>query len=274
VTDDSRLHQWVLFEKELFEKHPVRNPTAGTAKSVTSFSRKQLVDYYTTHYLPNNMIISVIGNVGSVKKKVENYFGALKPGKLTKRPKVSEPLQKRIKKFVLRKRNLNSYMVLGYKTVPRTNKESYVFDVIAAVLGRGQSGWMFDEIRNKRGLAYQVGINNEQESDYGFFAVYSGLDKSKIEKAQELIMQQIERLQNISKKDFDEAKSYIEGNHTLTMEDNFHKADNMAVWECIKDAKLTKSYLKSIKNVTVSDLKKTAKKYLNGKYTLVVIEQK
>ena len=137
VTDDSRLHQWILFQKTLFEKHPAKNPAYGNVKAVKSFDRKRIADYYFSHYIPNNMIISVIGDVKNVKKKIEKYFGNLKPGKLFKRAMVKEPAQKKIKKFVEKKKTLNSYMVLGYKTVPRLHKDSYVFDVITAVLGRG-----------------------------------------------------------------------------------------------------------------------------------------
>lgn len=274
VTDDPRLHQWILFQKTLFEKHPAKNPAYGGVNSVKSFDVKHISDYYFTHYIPNNMIISVVGNVNNVKGRIEKYFGDLKPKKIIARAKVKEPLQKKIRKFVEKKKTLNSYMVLGYKSVPRTHKDSYVFDVIASILGRGQSGWIFDEIRNKRGLAYQVGINNEHENDYGMFAVYAGLDKKNIEKAKDIILQQFRRLESLSKKDLREAKMYIEGNHTLEMEENFHHADNLSFWETIKDAKLADYYLSSIRKVAISDVKRVAKEYLNDKYTLVVIEQK
>lgn len=274
VTDDSRLHQWILFQKTLFERHPAKNPTYGTVEAVKSFDRKHVSDYYYSHYIPNNMIISVVGNVQNAKESVEKYFGCLKPGKPIRRVMVKEPLQTKIKKFVEKKKTLNSYMVLGYKTVSRLHKDSYVFDAIAAILGKGQSGWVFDEIRNKRGLAYQVGVSNENESDYGMFAVHVGLDKKNIEKAKEIILQQFRRLEKISKKDLEEAKTYIEGSYTLETEDNFKHADNIAVWESIKSAKLAGSYLDNIRKVTIYDVKKVAKKYLNDKYTLVVIEQK
>ena len=274
VTDDSRLHQCILFQKALFERHPARNPTYGAVETVKRFGRKQVAGYYFSHYIPNNMIISVVGNASNAKEKLEKYFGSLKPGKKIERAKVKEPLQKKSKKFVEKKKTLNSYVVLGYKTVPRIHKESYVFDVIASILGRGQSGWMFDEIRNKRGLAYQVGVNNENESDYGIFAVYAGLDKKNIEKAKEIMLRQFKRLEKLNENDIEEAKTYIEGSYALETEDNFKHADELAVWESIKNAKLAGSYLKNIRKVTISDVKKAAKKYLNKNYTLVVIEQK
>lgn len=274
VNDDPRLFQWILFQQALFEKHPAANPTYGTAGTIKAITRKQLVDYYTKHYSPNNMIISVAGNVNNVKEKIERYFHELKPKKIIVRAKVNEPAQKAIKKVVRKKKTLNSYMVLGYKAVPRMHKDSYVFDVITAILGRGQSGWMFDEIRNKRGLAYQVGVNNESEKDYGIFAVYTNLDKKNICKAKEIIMQQFHKLKKVTKLDIDEAKTFIEGNHTLQMEDNFHCTDNFSFWDTIKDAKLANSYINNIKKVTVEDVKRIAAEYFTDKYTLVVIEQK
>ncbi|HLC60408.1 MAG TPA: pitrilysin family protein [Candidatus Nanoarchaeia archaeon] len=273
VNDDPRLFQWILFQHALFEKHPAGNPTYGTAETVKAITRNQLVDYYATHYIPNNMIISVAGNVNNVRKKIERYFHELKPKKIITRAKVNEPAQNRMKKVVRKKKTLNSYTVLGYKAVPRMHKDSYVFDVITAILGRGQSGWMFDEIRNKRGLAYQVGINNESEIDYGMFAVYTNLDKKNIGKAKEIIMQQFHKLMKVTKLDIDEAKTFIEGNHTLQMEDNFHCTDNFSFWDTIKDAKLADSYINNIKKITAGDVKRISAKYFTDKYTLVVIEQ-
>jgi predicted Zn-dependent peptidase len=274
VTDDSRQHQWILFQKTLFEKHPTKNPTYGTIEAIKSLDRKIIDSYYNKHYVPNNMVISIVGNVNHVKEKIEKYFDNLKPKKLALRKNIKEPLQKRKKKFVEKRKTVSSYMILGYKSVSRIHKDSYVLDVISAILGKGQSGWIFDEIRNKRGLAYQVGVLNENEGDYGYFAVFAGLDKKNIEKTKGIILQQFRKLNNVRKNDVKEAKNYIEGNHTISMEDNFQKADNIAFWETIKNASLADNYIKNIKRVEINDVKRAARKYLNKNYTLVVIEQK
>lgn len=274
ITDDPKQHQWILFQKTLFEKHPAKNPTYGSIKTVKGLSRKIIMDYYSKHYAPSNMVISVVGNVGDVKAKIEQYFGNIAFGKTEQRGLVKESLQKKIRKAVEKRKILNSYMVLGCKTLNRMHKDSYVFDVISAILGRPQSGWIFNEIRNKYGLAYQAAVQNESEKDYGYFAVFAGLDKKNIEKAKEIILQQFRKLLDVGKKELFEAKTYIEGSHALEMEDNFHLADEMAFWETIKDASLSQDYLSRIKNVTANDVKRVAGKYLNRFYTLAVIEQK
>jgi len=273
VDDDPKQYQWILFQKNLFEKHPTKNPTYGNKKIVKSFNREIINDYYTKHYIPNNMIISIVGNVTNVNKKIERYFSNLKTKKISKRKKVKEPLQTSVKKFVEKRKIYNSYMVLGYKTISRSHPDSYVLDVIHSVLGRGQSGWIFEEIRNKHGLAYQVGVHNDSEDDYGIFAVFAGLDKKYIEKAKKIILEQFRKIEKISKNELEEAKTYIEGDYTLKLEDNFNSADNLAFWETIKDASLANNYINKIRKIKINDVKRVAKKYLNKNYTLVVIEQ-
>ena len=274
VTDDPRQHQWIIFHKSLFQKHPARNPTYGSKETVKAIDRATLMNYFNKYYLPNNMIVSIVGNVGKAREQVSRYFSDMKPGKITQNNAIKEPKQNKPKKFVEKRKINNSYMVLGYKSASRLDYDSYILDVIYGILARGQSGWLFDEIRNKRGLAYQVGAMHETEKDHGYFAVYTGLDKSNIEKARKIILEQFKRLCKISRKELEEAKTYLEGNHALMIEDNFHLADNNAYWESIKDSSLAKNYIKNIKKVTADDIKRAAKKYFNDNYTLIVIEQK
>ena len=86
-------------------------------------------------------------------------------------------------------------------------------------------------------------------------------------------MGQFKKLQRITKKELNDAKTYIEGHHALEMEDNFQNADNAAFWESIEDAHLAQSYVSEIKKVTIKDVKDAAKKYLNDSYTFVAIEE-
>jgi len=274
VTDEPRFHQWILFQKTLFKKHPARNPAYGLEKAVSKLTRKDIIRYYKDYYKPNNIIVSVVGNVKDVKNKVNNYFKDLKKSKLKKKIKIKEPKQTKPIKKIEKKKLLSSYMVLGYKTPKRAEKESYVLDVVYAILGRGQSGRLFDEIRNKRGLAYEVGVQHESVADHGFFAVYLNTDRKNINKIKKIILNEFEKLNQISKKDIEEAKTYLEGSYALDNEDNFQMADKLAFWESIKEAKLAEEYIKKIKKVTKKDIIEAVNEYLDRNYTMVVLEQK
>ena len=272
TNDQPRFFQWILFQKNLFTKNNARNPTYGTIAAVKNISRNDILDYYAKYYAPNNIIISVVGNVKNLKEKVWQKFKNFKPKKVPEYKKISE-LGNKPKRAVFRKNLNNSYMVLGYKTPPRLSRESFVLDLILGVLGRGQSGRIFDEIRNKRGMAYEVGVNHEASVDYGYFAIYLNTDIKNIQKAADIILEEFSKLKKISEKDLNEAKTFIEGQFLMENEDNHQLADKMAYWELIKDANFIKKYLSEIKKITGKDVAKVVGKYLNKNYTLAVIQQ-
>lgn len=273
VTDEPRFHQWVLFGKALFKKHPARNPTYGTIKTVKAIKKKQILDYYRKYYQANNLVVSVVGRVKGLKKKVEEKF-VMGKGKKLKLKLVKEPKQTRVRVLKERRRTANTYMVLGYRGVSRDNWDSYVLDVISAVLGRGQSGWMFDTIRSQYGLAYEVGVQHVAENDHGFFGIHLSTDKNKMNLVKKLIFEVLEKLRKISDEDLKEAKEYIEGDFLLENEDTQKVGDNVVVWEHLTKASDFVDYIKRVKKVTKADIKRVVDKYFTKNYCLAVVEGK
>lgn len=272
VNDMPRTYQWILFTKALFKVHPMKNPTYGTKEVVSKINRKNILDYYNQFYAPNNMVLSVVGNVKDPKNKINQAFTGLKKRpikqKIYKEPVSSSSTTK------VEKRNLNnSYFVLGYKTKGMKELDSYTLDLIQAILSKGQSGKLFDEIRNKRGLAYEVGVLHESSKDYGYFAVYLNADKKNWGKIKELIFQEFNNLKNLTEKEITDAKNYLEGNYALENEDTQTLAEELNYWQMIKDASLLHDYIKNIKKVTKKDIIKAAKKYFTKNYALAIIQQ-
>jgi len=267
--DEPRFHQWVLFQETLFQNINAKLPTYGSIKAVKSLKKKDLFNYYKKYYVPSNMVVSVVGgfnDFGAVKKYFDKFCGE----EIKQKELIEKPLDKNIVKKETKKL-LNSYMVLGYKTVNRLHKDGYVLDVIRAILCRGQSGRIYYEIRNKRGLAYEVGVHNELGFDLGFFAIYLNTDKSKIKIAVNIILKEL-KLKNLTQKEIKEAKGNLAGQYILDNEDTHDLAEELAFWEVVKDVNLQKTYLKEISKVTKKDILRVAKKYFTN-YALAVIEQ-
>ncbi|MEK6969055.1 MAG: pitrilysin family protein [Nanoarchaeota archaeon] len=272
IYDEPRYFQWVLLQENLFEKHPCRYPTYGTKKSINSLTRKKIIDFYNKYYLPNNMVISVVGEVTGWKKEIEKKF-SFKKGALPASAPVNEPLALR-KKIKKRKMNItNTYLVLGFKAVPRNHPDSYTLDVINGILGRGQSGRMFTEIRSKRGLAYDVGTQSIAEKSFGYFAAYATIDKKNISLVQKLILTELDKLKKVTETDLSEAKDFIEGDYLLGLEDAQKASDQILFWDLVKEAKLMDQYIKNIKIVSVAEVKRVAQKYFKN-YTMVVLAGK
>lgn len=274
VTDEPRNHQWILFFKTLFQNHPVKNPTYGTVERIKSINKRQILDYYSFYYVPNNMIITVVGNIQNLKSKIQSKFNHAAPKQVKFNLDLSEPEQISARKIVEKRKIQTSYLVFGYKTVPRYHKDSYVFDIIKAILGRGQSGRLFYEIRTKNALAYEVGVHNDLGKTYGAFCIYLSTNKKNIQKVLTIVQKELKKIQLITKKDLEEAKTYLTGSSYLQTEDSHGRADQLAFWETISKAEDADSYVSKVKKISISDVTRVAKKYFTKNYSLAVVMQK
>ena len=270
--DEPRSHQWVLFQRALFGTHAAGRATYGTVKAVSSISRDELISFYEKHYTSGSTIISVAGGFPEdTFIQIEKAFSSCTEGKMPSFPNSSFPSYRHL----IEKRKMNnSYFVMGYRTVPRTDHDSYVFDVIRSILGRGQSGAIFEEIRNKRGLAYEVGVHHDALQAYGYLAVYLNTHKKHFATCLSVIFAEFTKLQKLSHQELKDAKGFLIGQYVLDQEDTQAVADGLGFWEMVKDVKLAEEYVKHISTVTLKDIARVAKKYLTRDYAMATIEQK
>lgn len=269
VNDEPRNYQWVLFEKKLFTA-PFSYPTYGTKKVVSNLKRSDLIKYHGQHYTPNNIVIVVVGECKNYKTLITKYFKFKNKNKITKTPLYKIKNKKKICKE--KKDHLShQYLIIGYQTPTRKSKESYIFDVIKAILGKGQSGKLFIEIRTKRGLTYDLGVYHHPGPTYGYFSFYANAEKKKMALIEKIFFDEVKKLENLSIKELKEAQSYIEGQITLRLEDSQEHADLISLFEESGNYKNFNSYIKNIKAITKKDVQNTAKKYLNKQYTKVIL---
>ena len=274
VSDEPRFYQWILFYRNLFKNHPARNPTYGTVKTVKTISREDLVEYWKKHYTSGNIIVSIAGDIAGIDKldeRVADKFSSLKKSVCDKSENICREENTLTEKFE-KKKILNSYMVIGYKVLPRTSHESYVLDVIKAILARGQSGKIIEKVRIEKGLAYEINLNHEANKSFGVFAVYFNTPKKNIPEIKSIIFREFANLSNVSVNDIEDAKGFIEGSYLLENEDNFKTAEKLAFWENIESAELHYEYVRKINSVSKAEIISVAKKILDGKFTAVRIE--
>lgn len=272
VYDEPRYYQWIVLQRNLFKEHPCKYPAYGDKKVIKELTRENIINFFKKYYVPNNMVISIVGDVPDWKKEVSREF-SMKRGKTPTYRKIAEPSARKESVKKEKKNTANTYLVLGFKTVPRNHKDAYTLEVINSILGRGQSGRMFTEIRSKEALAYDVGTQNVGEVSFGYFAVYATIDKNNITLVKRKILQEIDKLKNLSQKDLKEAINFIEGDYLLGLEESQKMADHLLFWEQVKDAHLLKDFIGQVKKISVNDVKRVVDKYLkNG--TMIVLEGK
>jgi len=269
VNDQPRFYQWIFFQKELYSKHPARKPVYGKIEAIKDMNREKILSYYNKYYVPGNItvVVSGMGNSDSLKKRLSK----MKKGQLVEPTIVAEPKQKNPIIKHKKKDTLQAYAILGYKTVPRIHKDSYVLDVIRAILGRGQSGKIFDIVRNKLGLAYDVGVLHNPSTDFGYMAIYVNTNKTNVEKVRDLIISEIQKLIDVTDTELTEAKTFLEGEFLMQAEDSQKMADFIAWWDQVGDSKLAFSYIDTINKVTKADVKRVVEKYFDN-YVMTVLD--
>ncbi len=261
-------YQWILFQKILYQKHPAKHPIAGYKETVKNITQKDIINYHKKFYSPNNMTI-IISGLNNTTSKIKKYFEDLKPQTLQKISFLEEFPKKQ--EIIEKKQLEQSHIVLGYKTIPREHKDSYTLDVIKAILARGQSSRLFEELRIKRGLSYSLGAENEANKTYGYFAMYAGANKKNIQTIKNIFLEQ-SKLPNLKDEEIKDAINFIEGRTLLELEQNSENADWIAFWSLINIKRLN-TYIKNIKKVTKRDIQKVIKKYFKNP-TTIILEQK
>ena len=275
VHDDPHSLQWVVLQGKLYPRSSTLYPTYGNRKIISALTPTRVRTFFEKYYHPQNMILCIVGDVGnllSVTKEIEKRF-QVKKGLLAREEMCTLIPLTRNGSVQIKKDISSCHVALGFRAVNREHKDSYTLDVIDAILGRGQSGKMFQSVRGEHGLAYEVGTQYVCDRSYGYFAVFAVVDKAKREAALKVIVTELEKLQKISVHEVAEAKTSIEGEYLLDLEDTQKVADQILFWRQIQSVALMMGYLKHIRAVKVIDVKRVAKKYLQH-YVKVSIAKK
>src|SRR3989338_7366002 len=268
VLDEPRFYQWILLQKNLFKVHPCKYPTYGDKKHIQNLNREKITCFLQKYYYPGNMVISLVGDVPGWKEKINSVFDF--PSKKSKNnlpPKEGFAIENTFTKE--KKTGANTYLVMGFVSVPRKHDDAYPLEVLNTFLGRGQSGKLFTEIRSKQGLAYDVGTQHVAEVSFGYFAMYATVDKNNLALVKKLMLQEIDKVKKVTNKELEEVKEALEGEFLLALEDPQKLADQLLFWEQALGAEEVHHFVKKIKKVTLKDLKRVVNKYLKN-YTEVV----
>ncbi len=269
--DDPKAYQWELFQKTVYKNHPARFPVIGFKDTLKKTKRKDILKYYNKYYAPNNMIVIITGNFpDNAETDIKNYFGNLKPKKIQEKKFKEEKKQNKIIKRKEKKEVAHSYLIIGYNTVNRSHPDSYVLDVLSVILGMGQSSRLFNEIRMKRGLSYNLGMQHDCNKTFGYIGAFVNTDHKNIEQCRNLILQEF-KLNNLTDKEVEEAKNMVEGLLLLRNEDTKELAMSLGRWEFFGKAENFYDYVTRIRKVTKEDVLRIAEKYLNKNYTEILI---
>lgn len=254
------------FEDAVFGKNALGREIIGFKESVKNVTREELVRYKDDHYISNNSVIVLAGNFSAYSEddlieKIENYFDFAKRKELE-----IEKIKLNDKKaiYLKNKPTEQSNLAIGFRTVPCSHPDHYKLLLLATVVGGSASSRMFEEIREKRGLAYAVKSYVTNYSESGALITRAGVPNDKVIEAVKAIVGEYKKviLEPISEEELNKAKEFIYGRTLIKFEDSEELAYHYLIDEIVcKDIKTPKQINEMIGTYTSSDLMEMAKKY-------------
>lgn len=215
-TPDDHVHD--LLAKASFGHHSLGRSILGTENQLKSFTKKSLVDYMDTFYTPNNIVVSIAGNVdASFIQETEQYFDRFnRKNSIIQREKPTFVHNSIVKN----KETEQAHLCLGFNGLAVQDPLIPSMMIINSVLGGGMSSRLFQEIREKRGLAYSVYSYHSTYLDSGLLAIYAGTNREQLHTLKTTIDETIEDLvtNGLSDKEFSNSKEQLKGNIMLSLE--------------------------------------------------------
>ncbi|MGA7270892.1 MAG: pitrilysin family protein [Acidimicrobiia bacterium] len=208
------------FVQAVFEGHPLERPVLGTRESIRAMTRDDIAGYWGRRYAPGSTVVAMAGSIDhdQVVKMVDSLFGEWTGEEIDHE---SAPVHDGPSVRVVNRETEQAHLVLGGLGINRTDPRRWAFQVLHQVLGGGMSSRLFDEIREKRGLAYAVYSFRMAHADAGAWGVYVGTTPAQAETALELIEEEIEKVmaEGITEAELERAKGAMRGGLALALEE-------------------------------------------------------
>src|SRR5207244_3429511 len=187
-TPDDLVHE--LFTQGFWENHPLGRPILGLPETVGAFEVGTLQKYFRDVYTAPNLIVSAVGNLehARVRELVEQKFGGLaKTGE-----RAGEDPPQVVPKILIRNKELEqSHLCLGASSYPQNHDDRYSSYVLNTMLGGSMSSRLFQNVREKRGLAYAVFSGLSAYRDAGSFTIYAGCSNEVVGEVIDLVVEEL-----------------------------------------------------------------------------------
>ena len=269
-----------LFSTLAWGESPLGRPIAGTVASIESMSRDQIRRFYQRHYRPERMVVSVAGNVdhAGLVRLVRSAFSRrgfldrtadpVVTRQTTRSRKASTGIAQATRQF----EQVN--VVLGVQGITRSDPRRFALGVLNAALGGGTSSRLFQEVREKRGLAYSVFSFASQHVDAGLVGVSVGCLPNKLEQVLDVVRAELAKIaqDGIDDEELTRGKGQLKGGLVLGLEDSASRMTRLGKSELVDDELLSiDEVLASIDAVTLEDVRALASELFSQPEILAVV---
>ena len=269
-----------LFAAHAFGESPLGRPVAGTHASITAMTRAQIQRYYRTRYAPSAMVVSVAGNVDhdEVVALVGRAFsrGGFLSDAVATVPQRRTSVRRAMRSGAVRaaKDFEQVNLVLGFPGLPRGHERRHALGVLDAALGGGTSSRLFQEVRERRGLAYSVFSFASHYTDAGVVGVGAGCLPGKVEPLLAVVRDQLAAVarDGVTDEEVERGKGQLRGGIVLGLEDTASRMFRNGKTELVGEELVSmEALIERIDAVTAHDVSSLARELFSRRETLAIV---
>ncbi|MGZ8637195.1 MAG: M16 family metallopeptidase [Actinomycetota bacterium] len=276
-TPDDLIHD--VFMEVLWPDHPLGRPILGTKRSIRAATRDQVRRFYRRHYVPGNVVVVAAGNLHH-ERLVELLGSNMDAGPASEGPaawnvRSAGPAPAPSGRSRVRRRDTEqAHICVGTSGLSRTDPDRFAFGVVNNAFGGGMSSRLFQEVREKRGLAYSVYSYHAMYAEAGLFCAYAGTTPGRAKEVLSIVRGQLDEVADtgLSSEEFERAKGHMKGSLVLSLEDPGGRMSRLGKSEISHGETLTVNELLSrISAVTPEDARRAAERVLSQPMTTTVL---
>jgi len=269
-----------LFSDTYYGDTQIGRPILGTIDSIKGMSRNTVFNYYKKKYLPQDLVVAVAGNIKHKKVVAmveqalsrDNFLDVLAAPVI--RPNIPIKNTKQQSVGLLYKKSEQAHMFYGMEGVARADERRFAMGVLSAALGGGMSSRLFQEIREKRGLAYSVYAYAQQFAGSGVLGFYAGCNPTKAIEVVEIIRSVLSDVADngMTHEEIERAKGAVRGSLVLSQEDTGSRMSRIGKNEIVYGQVMDfDDILKAISRVSAQDIREIASEFLVKTPTLALV---
>ena len=271
-----------LFTETLWPEHPLGRPVLGTVETIEAATPAAVKRFYRRRYVPGHLVVAAAGNLqhDDVGRHAALSHGhrsrdphriSRRSGACGRRGRAPVPSGRDL---VHRRKTEQANICLGTNGLDRTDPDRFAFLVANTALGGGMSSRLFQEVREKRGLAYSVYSYHAQYTEAGLFTCYAGTTPSRAPEVVGLLRRELADVRDggLTAEEFERAKGHVKGSLVLALEDPGGRMSRLGKSEIAQGEILTvNEALRRIEHVTLADARRAAERVLSQPMTLTVL---
>src|SRR5438046_3078060 len=274
MDDPDRVAGLLLFATA-YQRHPYRFPVIGEIEIYNQLTQEQVMQYYKTRYVPNNLTFLVVGDVDAqkVRQQLTQLFKPYPEKSLQPVFVPAEPPQLGRREVHQEFSTELTHVSFAWHIPEVTNPDVPALDLLSTVIGDGRSSRLYRRVREEAGLAFRIAAFSYTPGDPGLFGIDATLDPKKREAAEQLVLRMLDEVKHagVTAEELAKAKKIMLSHHLGTLTTMRGQASDIGSnWLLTRNLNFSRDYLDAVQKLTLEDIKRVAATYLTENNLTVV----